>query len=199
MKNLKTLRRNAGISQKEFAEKLDFAQNTVSQWETGKRDADTETLQRVADFFKVSVDVLLGRGEGGEAGGGVKIPVLGKVQAGIPIDAIQEILDYEEISSDMAGHGEYFALQIRGRSMEPEMREGDVVIIRRQPEVESGEIAIVLVNGNDATVKKVTKQSRGITLVPFNRDFDPIFYSAEDIETKPVRILGKVVELRKKY
>mgnify|MGYP002750313270 CR=1 FL=1 len=130
---------------------------------------------------------------------GVKIPVLGQVQAGIPIDAVQDILDYEEITEDMAAHGEYFALQVRGSSMEPRMREGDVVIVRQQPEVENGETAIILVNGNDATIKRVRKSSEGIMLVPTNPVFEPIFYNNEEIEELPVVILGKVVELRAKF
>ena len=99
------------------------------------------------------------------------------MQAGIPIDAIEEILDYEEISEDMATSGDYFALQVRGRSMEPRMKEGDVVIIRQQPDVDNGDIAIVLVNGNDATIKKIGKSSEGIMLVPTNPAFEPIFYN----------------------
>lgn len=70
------------------------------------------------------------------------------------MEAVENILDYEEISEDMARQGDYFALQIKGDSMEPRIKEGDVVIVRKQPDVESGEVAIVLVNGDEATIKK---------------------------------------------
>ena len=99
----------------------------------------------------------------------------------------------------MATSGDYFALQVRGRSMEPRMKEGDVVIIRQQPDVDNGDIAIVLVNGNDATIKKIGKSSEGIMLVPTNPAFEPIFYNNREIMELPVKILGKVVELRAKF
>ena len=129
----------------------------------------------------------------------ISIPVLGKVSAGIPITAVENIIDYEEIPSSMAETGEYVALQIKGSSMEPRMFEGDVVIIKVQPTVDSGDIAVVIVNGNEATVKKVQLRSDGIVLQPFNSAYDPMFYTNEDIERIPVRIFGKVVECRQKY
>ena len=83
--------------------------------------------------------------------------------------------------------------------MEPRIKEGDVVIVRQQPEVESGDVAIVLVNGDSATCKKVIINDNGITLIPFNPAYEPVFYTAEQVETLPVRIVGKVVELRGKF
>lgn len=131
---------------------------------------------------------------------GVRIPVLGRVVAGIPIEAITDIIDYEEIPAQMAKSGTYFALQVKGRSMEPTLHEGDVVIVRQQPEVENGEIAIVLVNGNDATVKEVKESPEGLTLIGHNvAIYTPHFYNRKEIEALPVQILGKVVELRRKF
>lgn len=129
----------------------------------------------------------------------IKIPVLGYVRAGIPIDAVEEILDYEEISQEMASQGEYFALSVKGDSMEPRIQEGDVVIVRKQSDVDSGEIAVVLVNGNDATVKKFVKHENGVSLVAFNAKYEPMFYTCAEVECKPVTVLGKVVELRGKF
>lgn len=131
---------------------------------------------------------------------GVRIPVLGRVVAGIPIEAITDIIDYEEIPAQMAKSGTYFALQVKGRSMEPTLHEGDVVIVRQQPEVENGEIAIVLVNGNDATVKEVKEGPDGLTLIGHNVGvYSPHFYTKEQIQDLPIQILGKVVELRRKF
>ena len=118
---------------------------------------------------------------------------------GIPIDAVEEILDYEEISEEMARNGEHFALQIKGDSMEPKFSEGDVVIVRKQAIVEDNEIAIVLVNGNDATIKKIKRFDGGITLIPTNPNYDVITYTNKQIEELPVTVLGKVVELRAKF
>ena len=129
----------------------------------------------------------------------VKIPVLGKVRAGIPLDAVEEIIDWEEIPSEMAHKGEYFALQIKGDSMEPRMSDGDVVIVRKQTTIENGQVGIVLVNGYEATCKKVKVADNGITLIGFNPDFQPITYSAMEIMSLPVQIIGRVVECRQKY
>ena len=131
---------------------------------------------------------------------GVRIPVLGKVVAGIPLEAITDIIDYEEIPAQMAKSGTYFALQVKGRSMEPTLHEGDVVIVRQQPEVENGEIAIVLINGDEATVKEVKESPEGITLIGHNvAIYTPHFYNRKEIEELPIQILGKVVELRRKF
>ena len=129
----------------------------------------------------------------------VKIPVYGAVAAGIPFDAITDIEDYEEISADMAKCGEYAALRIHGDSMEPRMTEGDVVIVRVQSTIENGETAIVIVNGGESTCKKIKKTPEGILLISTNPKYEPMFYSNKQIEELPVRIFGKVVELRAKF
>jgi repressor LexA len=97
--------------------------------------------------------------------GGVWIPVLGEIAAGIPIEAVTDIIDYEEISAEMAANGEYFALKIKGNSMEPRIVNGDVVIIRKQETAESGDVVAVLVNGESATVKKIKIRPEGIILI----------------------------------
>ena len=129
----------------------------------------------------------------------VAVPVLGDVAAGIPIEAITDIVDYEEIDAAMASSGEHFGLRIKGSSMEPRMMEGDVVIVRKQDTAETGDTVVVLVNGDSATVKKIKYGSDGISLIPTNPAHDVQFYSAADVERLPVRVIGKVVELRAKY
>ena len=130
---------------------------------------------------------------------GIRIPVLGRVAAGIPIEAITNIEDWEEIPQSMAKTGEYFALKIAGKSMEPRMMDGDVVIVRRQPDVDSGDIAVVLVNGNDATVKQISKSDAGLTLIGWNPSvYIPKTYNKKECQELPVTILGKVVEIRGK-
>lgn len=129
-----------------------------------------------------------------------KVPVLGYVRAGIPLNAVEEILDWEEIPEKWLESGdEYFALSIKGDSMEPKFSEGDVAIIRKQDDVESGDIAIILVNGDDATCKKVMKYSGGVRLVPWNPAYEVLDFSNQEIEELPVKIIGKVVELRAKF
>lgn len=202
MQTIKNLRAKWHISQKELAEKLNVSRSTISMWETGASEPDFDNVVKIAGIFKVSVDYLLGASPfpgRPESTGGVWIPVLGDIAAGTPIEAVEDILDWEEISLDMANAGEHFALRIKGASMEPKISDGDVVIIKRQPDVESGDIAAVIVNGESATVKRIKKTPEGVLLVPSNPAFEPMYYSNDDIEKLPVKILGKVVELRAKF
>ena len=203
MLNLKKLRLNKKISQQKFADIIGVSRSTIAMWETGGSQPDNDNLKRIANYFNVSVDYLLGREPQDTAIStrkkGIKIPVLGRVQAGIPVEAIEEILGYEEITEEMASQGEFFALKIRGDSMLPRMVEGDVIIVRKQSNVDSGDIAVVLVNGNDATVKKIRKTESGIELVPLNPSFDIKYYSNSEIESLPITIIGKAVELRGKF
>ena len=127
------------------------------------------------------------------------INVLGRVAAGIPLNAVEEIIDTEEIPEEMARTGEYFGLQIKGHSMEPRICDGDVVIVRQQSDVEDGDIAIVLVNGSDGTCKRIKRYQDSLALLPLNPTYEPMIYSKEEVETLPVKIIGKVVELRGKF
>ena len=167
-------------------------------YERAERMPDSEMLVKIARFFNVSVDTLLGNKKSAPRKG-VKIPVLGNVAAGIPIEAITDIEDYEEINEELAAQGEYVALKIHGDSMLPRMLDGDVVIVKLQDTIESGETAIVLVNGGDATCKRIQKTPDGISLISINPAYAPMFYTNKQIEELPVRIFGKVVELRGKF
>lgn len=195
---LKTLRIQRKMTQSELAKKIYISQPAYSKYEVGTASPNPETLSKIADALDVSVDYLLGSDSQPARPGYIRIPVLGRVAAGIPIDAIEEIIDWEDISTAAAGDGEYFGLQIKGHSMEPKISDGDVVIVRRQPDVDSGDIAVVLVNGDDATVKRIKKSPQGVTLIPSNPAYEPMYYSNEEIESLPVQILGRVVELRAK-
>ncbi len=130
----------------------------------------------------------------------VKIPVLGSIPAGIPIELIEDILDYEDISEEMLKGGkEYFALKVKGSSMWPKYLDGDTIIVLKQNDCESGQDAIVMVNGNDGTFKRVIKKDNGIILEPINQqEYNSVSYSNEDIEKLPIKILGVVKEIRRK-
>lgn len=204
---IKELRNKRNMTQKEFAKAFDISIGAIAMWETGKRQPNYEMLKRIASYFNVSVDYLLG-GERLEADappppsrpGSKWIKVIGTISAGTPIEAIEDILDYEEIDAETAKTGEFFALKIKGASMEPQLFENDVVIVRQQSDVESGRIAIVLINGEDATCKKVVKHETGISLIGLNTAvYEPHFYTPEDIASLPISILGEVIEVRRKF
>lgn len=198
MNNLKAARKAKGLTQTEVAQAIGLTQNGYSYWENGKAKIDKDQILKLAALFEVSVDYLLGNTEL-PASSGVRIPVLGDVAAGIPIEAVTDIVDYEEIDATLARTGEFFGLRIKGASMEPRMREGDVVIVLRQETAETGDTVVVLVNGDSATVKKIKIGPDGITLLPTNPTYDPMFYTAAEVESLPVRVIGRVVELRAKY
>ena len=126
------------------------------------------------------------------------LPVLGRIPAGIPIEMIEDVIDYEDISEDMLKGGkEYFALKIKGDSMNPDYLENDIIIVLKQSDCESGQDCVVAVNGDDATFKRVFKTDQGITLQPLNNRYMPVFYSNEDIINKPIKILGVVKQVRR--
>lgn len=193
---LKQLRESKQYLQKDVANAINIDRTTYIKYEKGTSKPDSDTITALANFFEVSADFLL---ETEYKVKGVQVPVFGHVAAGIPIDAIEDILDYEEISESEARGREFFALKIKGRSMEPRIYNGDIVIVRRQSTVDNGDIAIILVNGDEATCKKIKKTPEGVMLIPLNPDYDTMFYSNNDIEQLPVAILGKVVEVRSKF
>lgn len=204
MNRFKELRKQHHYSQNELANILFVNQTAVSQWERGVTTPSPNLLLRLCDLYQTTTDYLLGRDAAAPEGppastGGVWVPVLGSVAAGTPIEAVQDIRDYEEISADMAGQGEHFGLVIKGDSMEPKISSGDVVIVRRQSDVENGQIAVVMVNGDEATVKRIKKRPEGLMLIPSNPAYEPMFYSNREIEELPVIIIGRVVELRAKF
>lgn len=200
--NIRALRQGASLTQKDLAEKLYKSESTVRMWELGKSEPDNDTLLNLATIFNVSVDDILGTDRIAPSTSFrrrvARLPVLGNVAAGVPIDAITDVDDFEEIDLDQYPTGEYVALRIKGHSMEPRLLEGDVVIVRIQNTIETGETAIVMVNGDEATCKKIKKTPDGITLISTNPTYEPMFYTNKEIETLPVRIFGRVVEYRGK-
>lgn len=191
-----------GITGYRLCKETGITPSTLTDLKMGRKEGlSARNADKIASFFGVSVGYLLGTSpsESAATGKGVWIPVLGRVQAGIPVEAVQEVLDYEEISHEMAAAGEYFALSVQGDSMEPRICAGDVVIVRKQADCDSGDLVVVLVNGSEATIKRIKKTPEGIVLVPNNLAYEAMFYSNADITRLPVSILGKVVELRGKF
>ena len=201
MNRFREQRLKAGYkSQADLAKILFVNQTAVSQWERGVTTPSPPILLKLSQLYGVSTDYLLGQSISSDDSKGIKIPVLGDVAAGIPIEAVENIVDYEEIDTAMASTGEFFGLRIRGSSMEPRIREGDVVIVRQQEDADTGDTAVVMVNGDSATVKRIKKEpDGGIWLIPNNPAYEPQHYSPSEVAECPVRIIGKVVELRGKF
>lgn len=205
---LKELRNTLGMSQVDFADRINVSKQTLYKYENNIiTNIPSDKIESAAQIGNVSPAYLMGWdiniGKEKESiysrKKGVVIKVLGRVAAGIPIEAITDIIDTEEIPEELAKTGDFFGLQIHGNSMEPRMCDGDIVIVRQQDDAESGDIVIAMVNGNDATCKRLRKYRDGIELISNNPSYDPMFFSNEEIASKPVRIIGKVIELRGKF
>ncbi len=201
--NINERRKQLNLTLKEIADFVGVSEATVSRWESGNiANMRRDRISALAQILRVSpIDIMGISSDSSEllTVKAVKIPVLGYVRAGIPIEAVEEIIDYEEISQEQARIGEFFGLQIKGDSMEPRITEGDVVIVRKQETVDNGDIAVVLINGDDATIKKFYKSEAGIKLVSTNPKYDPFFYTPDEVNSLPISIVGKVVELRAKF
>lgn len=197
-KRIEFYRTKMGLNQKELAERLHLAKSTMSQYESDSRNPSDEIKLALCELFNITLDDLMGRKIKPEPKNGFAVPVLGRVAAGIPIDAIQEVDGWEELPQAMAGRGEYFALKVKGDSMSPTIANGAIVIVRKQNTVENNEIAVVQVNGDEeATIKRIQKNERGLALIGDNAlAYPPHYYSAEEVQSLPVKIIGRVEETR---
>lgn len=195
------LRDEKGLKDADIARIAGVSKPTISQWKREMYNLKYENLQKIASALGVSTDYLLnGLADSTPVTDqGIKIPILGYVAAGIPIAAITDVIGEVTISKHTAQKGEHFALKIKGDSMEPDMKQGDVVIVRLQPEAESGDTIIAQVDGNEATCKKFRFVDGGIILQSMNPKYDPMFFSADQVQTLPVKIIGKVIEVRRFY
>lgn len=199
--NIKRLREEQGLSQDALAKLTGYTdRSSITKIEKGLVDLQQSKIELFAKALGTTAKDLVGwDDEPNQKRKGVVINVLGRVAAGIPIEAVTDIIDTEEIPEEMAKTGEFFGLQIHGDSMIPHICDGDIVIVRQQNDAESGDIVIATVNGDEATCKRLRKYKDGIELISNNPSYDPFEYSNEEIESKPVRIIGKVVELRRKF
>ena len=204
-KNLNKILNAIGMSPVELSKDSGVSKSALNHYLKGDLVPSQENAEKMAAVLKVNPLWLMGiqknmiSDQPVVSDGAVQIKVLGRVAAGIPIEAVTEYIDTEEIPAKMAQSGDYFGLQIHGDSMEPRMREGDVVIVRKQDDAENGDIVIAMVNGSDATCKRLTKYAGGIGLISLNPNYDPMMFTDQEIVDKPVRIIGKVVELRAKF
>ncbi len=197
-KNLRHYLKKTGTSQNELARIIDVSPTSVNNWCNGYKTPRMDKVDKICAYFHITRADLM-QEQASDKPKGVRIPVLGNVVAGVPIDAIEEFLDWEEITPELAETGDFFALKIKGDSMEPRIVEGDVVIVKMQSTADTGDVVIAMVNGDDACCKRFIKHDEGITLQSFNPSYTPMFFTKKEIESLPVTIIGKVIENRQKY
>ena len=204
---LRELRIRKNMTQGELSKATGLTQSAIAMYETGKREPKIEVMELLADYFNVDMNYITGKTDKTtmlsasaiDAIDVIRIPLLGCVVAGDPQEAIQEAEEFLYIPAMGNKRSEdYFALRVNGESMEPSLMDGDIAIIHIQPDVDSGQIAVVLIDNQDSTVKRIFKSQDGITLVAANPAvFSPRFFTNDDCLTMPVRILGRVISIQR--
>lgn len=201
---LKNIREELGYSTYDVNKKTNISQSYLSLMENGKRKPSAIILKKLAPIYNLDyldlyekagyVDLVNSEKQCYYA----RIPVLGSIPAGVPIELVEDIIDYEDISADMLKGGkEYFAVKVKGNSMEPKYLDGDVLIVLKQSSCDHKQDCIVMVNGDDGTFKRVFISDNGIKLQPLNSEYESMFYTNEEVEKLPVKILGVVKEIRR--
>lgn len=216
-RNIKRIRKEKGMSQDELARLVGFkSRSSINKIEMGINDITQSKLIAIANALHVSPGELMGEYREVASPTNLStrlpnmvpidactfcVPIVEHVSAGRSIVADAEIIGYEYIDNKYSNDGhEYFGLRIVGKSMEPTIMDGDIVIVRRQSYVKNGEIAIVLIDGEEATAKEVKESSDGITLIGHNAAvYTPHFYSVQEVKALPVQIIGRVIQSIRKF
>lgn len=213
--NLKRLRKNKSLSLSELSDRLNknynvkFSKATLARWEDGQSSPSIEHASALAHYFDVTLDEL-SRSEKESNNSFIKeenneyitsvieLPVLSKISAGLPIYTEENIIDYVHVSKEMLTAGKkHFGLLVDGDSMDKEFRNGDVVIIEKDSVIENGQIGVVMVNGYNATLKRVRYSGDMVILQPESNNpvHQPQFYNIND----EIRFIGRVVGMHRKY
>lgn len=198
-KNLKYLRKKHHLYQSDIADHLNMkSTSSISEWESGRHTPEVGILSQLAKYFHVTLEDLMESDLSTvvknieEVHNMVSIPVLGTISCGDPITARENINEYIERPADNLPGGELFYLIAKGDSMSPIIPDGSKVLCRVQPDVETGEVAAVLVNDDEeATLKRVRKMSDSTLLEPINEEYDPILINGEN----QGRIIGRAIQL----
>jgi repressor LexA len=199
---IKYKRTELKMSQDELAKKIGYkSRSSINKIELDIYDLQQSKIKDIADALQTTPSYLMGWTEDVDNLDieTTPIKVLGKVAAGVPIEAQEDVIDWEYIPKDWTKSEQYFGLRIQGDSMSPRISDGDTVIVRQQNDADSGDIVIVRINGDTATCKRLIKYAGGISLISFNPSYEPKDFTNKEIMEMPVEIIGKVVENRQKY
>ncbi len=189
-------------TRQDMCDALGVKYTTFTDWVKGNSYPRIDKIELMANYFGISKADLVEdhtKYESNSLKKATTIKIYGRVAAGIPLEAIEDVIDEEEIPEELARTGEFFGLRISGDSMEPDIHNGDTVIVKRQNDAESDEIVIALINGNDGVCKRLKKYADSIALISLNPNYEPMYFNQAEILSKPVKIIGKVVELRRKF
>lgn len=212
---LKSLRKNSNMTQVQLAEKINVTQGTIANWERGVREPDMETIKKIANALSVPVERFFMDSQNANTQPDLttvtpvnfelanapismkRIAVIGEVAAGYQCLADMQVIDYVACDASLLHTGyEYVYLRVRGDSMEPELHEGDLVLVQVQDTIESGEYAVVLVDNEDGLVKRIEIDRTHITLISENPYYPPRRFDREEMNR--IRIFGKVVSVMRR-
>ena len=206
---LKASMRAENMKAVELHELTGISKASISEYLSGNYEPKQRNIFKIAQALNVSPSYLRGVDIAAQSSTpaapaprpqkkGVRVPVFFSIVADAPLED-SEVIDYEAIDAELARTGDFFALLIRDESMQPVLFVDDIVIVRKQATAETGDIAVILIDGDAATVKKIHRNHGGLMLIGYNAAiYEPHFYTNDEIESLPVQILGKVVELRRK-
>ena len=212
-KYLRQLRELKGLSLREVDRLSDISYTHLNMIENGKRNVTPALLRNLAQLYNVNyldlyekagyIDLIedekniktdiLGNPV-------VPIPLVGTVKAGYNYLAQENWIGTVDVETSLVGDGkDYFALKVKGDSMAPVFIEDDIVIIKKQNDCENNEFAVVIINGDEGTLKKIKKTDNGIILQPLNPAYGPVMYTKEEMETIPIIIVGVVKQLKREF
>ena len=192
-----SLLKSHGTTVYRVAKSTGIPASTFTDWKNGRSAPKADKLRRIAEYFDVPLEYLLGAGGGAVSlpAGKKRIPIIGEIRAGSPILTNETLLGYESAEVDDAD--EYFYLRVQGDSMKNiGMVNGSLVLFRKQQYAEDGDVVACLVGGDSATVKRFRRAKKSIYLVPENEDYSPISLSTDDFESGEARILGVALEVK---
>lgn len=180
------------VRQKDLIEKLNIDKAKMSSYVNGRYLPNTETLKKICDFLECEIPWIIGVDENMQKAVR-KIKVYSSIHAGVPSEMIDDVVDNEDIT-DYLSDKQYFGLKVKGDSMEPDFKENDTLICEQCNDVESGQIAVVVIEDSEAVLKKVIKAQNGIILYSLNEKYEPMVFSNND----NVKVIAKIVEIRRK-
>lgn len=198
--HIRQLRKQKKITQNDLALHMGITQQAVGKWETGRSLPDSDALLRLAAYFGVGVDVLLGAEQPEEAPAynpamQAQVPIVGTVRAGYGALAFEE--DYGTEPATVRDPENYFYLLVKGDSMEPRIQDGDLALVRRQPTLDDGDLGVVVFGEGEGTLKRFLRRGNAIVLQPFNPGYEAVVLKGEELEN--LYIAGKVVETKARW
>lgn len=202
-KRLQELMDYLGVNATEFGKMTGIPKSSISMYLSGQRIMKSDRIGIISEKFGIDPAWLMDRDvpmrQSVKESDVIEVPIYGKVAAGNGVCAYEDVSGYVTVSRKLASTGDIFALRITGDSMQPRIADGDIVIVRKQSDADNGDTVIALVNGDDAICKRLRKYDGGIMLLSNNPKYEPRVFTKQDTDDIPVRIIGRVMELRSEF